>query len=103
MNLDTKTDPHAQVRALYRALLEHEDRFHEFKRALALYDLRADQLDEEPADAAALRDRLNERIRSWVQCPSEGVSPVQMLQGRAIVVEERFNVTVSPWKESNTY
>ncbi len=103
MNLDTKTDPHAQVRALYRALLEHEDRFHEFKRALALYDLRADQLDEEPADAAALRDRLNERIRSWVQVPFEGISAVQMLQWRAIVVEERFNVSVSPWKESNTY
>ncbi len=103
MNLETKTDPHTQVRALYRALLEHEDRFHEFKRTLALYSVGAEQIDEEPADAAMLRQRLNERIRSWVQVPFDGISAVQMLQWRAIVVEERFNVSVSPWKESNGY
>jgi hypothetical protein len=103
MNLETKTDPHAQVRALYRALIEHEDRFHEFKRALALYDLRAEQVEDEPTEAAALRQQLNERIRSWVQVPFDGISAVQMLQWRAIVVEERFNVSVSPWKESNNY
>ena len=103
MNLETKTDPHTQVRALYRALLEHEDRFHEFKRTLALYSVRAEEIEDEPADAAELRERLNHRIRGWLQVPFDGISAVQMLQWRAIVVEERFNVSVSPWKESNTY
>jgi hypothetical protein len=103
MHVATKIDPHAQVRALYSALLEREDRFHEFKRALALYDLKADEIENEPTDAAALRDRLNARIRSWLPVPFDGISAVQMLQWRAIIVEERFNVSVSPWKESNGY
>jgi hypothetical protein len=103
MNLETKTDPHTQVRALYRALLEHEDRYHEFKRALALYDVPAEQVEDEPRHAAHLREQLNERIRTWVGVPFDGISAVQMLLWRAIVVEERFNVAVSPWKESNTY
>jgi hypothetical protein len=103
MNVVSKVDPHAQVRALYGALLEREDRFHEFKRALALYDLKSDEVENEPADAAALRQRLNERIRTWLPVPFDGISPVQMLQWRAIIVEERFNVAVSPWKESNAY
>jgi hypothetical protein len=103
MNVATRIDPHAQIRALYGALLENEERFHEFKRHLALYDLRADQVDEEPAEAAALRHRLNQRIQSWLPIPFDGISAVQMLQWRAIIVEERFNVSVSPWKESNAY
>jgi hypothetical protein len=103
MNINVKPDPHTQVRALYGALLEQEERFQEFKRALALYDLKADEVEEEPAAAAAIRERLNDRIRSWVRIPFDGISAVQMLQWRAIVVEERFNVSVSPWKESNSY
>ena len=103
MNVATKIDPHQQVRALYGALLEREERFHEFKRSLALYNVRPEEVEEEPADAAALRENLNERIRSWLAIPFDGISAVQMLQWRAIVVEERFNVSVSPWKESNTY
>jgi hypothetical protein len=103
MHVVTKVDPHAQVRALYAALLEREDRFHEFKRALALYDLRSEQIEDEPTEAMALRERLNERIRSWLPVPFDGISAVQMLQWRAIIVEERFNISVSPWKESNVY
>ena len=34
---------------------------------------------------------------------ADGLSAAQTLQWRAIVVEERFNVTLSPWKESNVY
>jgi hypothetical protein len=98
-----KVDPHAQIRALYGALLEDEERFHEFKKQLALYDVKADQIDEEPASAAAVRQRLNERIQGWLSVTFDGISAAQMLQWRAIVVEERFNVAVSPWKESNTY
>jgi hypothetical protein len=103
MQIAAATDPHAQVRALYSALLSNEEHFHEFKRQLALYDVNADQVDEEPAPAAALRQRLNQRIQSWLSVPFDGISAVQMLQWRAIVVEERFNVSVSPWKESNGY
>lgn len=103
MNVATKIDPHTQVRALYGVLLEREDRYHEFKRALALYNVPAEQIEEEPADAAALRENLNERIRSWLTVPFDGISAMQMLQWRAILVEERFNVAVSPWKESNNY
>jgi hypothetical protein len=103
MSIETKTDPHIQVRALYRALLESEERFHQFKRTLALYDVRADEIEQEPPSATALRERLNDQIRSWVRVPFDGISAVQMLQWRAIVVEERFNVSVSPWKEANGY
>jgi hypothetical protein len=103
MNVARKIDPHAQVRALYGALLEREDRFHEFKRALALYDVKPEELENEPAEALALRERLNDRIRSWLPVQFDGITAVQMLQWRAIIVEERFNVAVSPWKESNGY
>jgi hypothetical protein len=103
MEMVGKVDPHAQIRALYGALLENEERFHEFKKYLALYDLQGDQVEDEPANAAAVRRRLNERIQGWLTVPFDGISAVQMLQWRAIVVEERFNVAVSPWKESNTY
>jgi hypothetical protein len=103
MDLQTSTDRHAQVRALYGALIENEDHFHEFKKALALYDVSAEQVEEEPPAAAALRERLNATIREWLRVPFDGISAVQMLQWRAIVVEERFNVSVSPWKESNGY
>jgi hypothetical protein len=102
-SVSTKVDLHAQIRALYGALLEDEERFHEFKKHLALYDLSADQVEEEPASAAAVRQKLNARIQTWLSVPFDGISAVQMLQWRAIVVEERFNVAVSPWKESNTY
>jgi hypothetical protein len=64
-----------------------------------------DRLDGEPADAAGVRARLNERIRTWVGGGSRfaGLSATQVLQWRAIVVEERLNVSLSPWKESNVY
>jgi hypothetical protein len=96
-------DPHAQLRALYQALLSSQDYFDEFKRALALYTFDPRQGDEESADAATIRQQLNERIRDWVGVQFTGLSATQMLQWRAIVVEERFNVSLSPWKESNIY
>jgi len=96
-------DPHAQLRALYRSLLEKQEHFDEFKRLLALYEVEPEQLDSEPQEAALVRARLNERIREWVAGPFDGLSAAQALQWRAIVVEERFNVSLSPWKESNIY
>ena len=44
-----------------------------------------------------------ERIREWVGGTFDGLSIIQMLQWRAIVVDERLNVALSPWKESNIY
>ncbi len=98
-------DPHAQLRALYVSLLTHQEHFDEFKQLLALYEVTPERMDAEPAGALGVRSRLNERIRSWVGAGPgfEGLSAAQVLQWRAIVVEERLNVSLSPWKESNLY
>ena len=93
-------DPHSQLRALYQSLLSHHEHFDEFKRLLALYDVKPEQLDAEPVEARDVRDQLNARIREWIG-EFEGLSAVQALQWRVIVVEDRFNVSLSPWKESN--
>ncbi len=103
MTLQANYDPHAQLRALYQALLSNQESFDEFKRLLQLYDFDPRQVEEEPAEAAAIRQRLNDRIRGWIGGGFEGLSARQTLQWRAIVVEERFNVSLSPWKESNSY
>ena len=103
MTLHAAYDPHAQLRALYQALLSNQESFDEFKRLLQLYELDPGQVDEETAEAAAVRARLNDRIRDWIRGEFDGLSPRQTLQWRAIIVEERFNVSLSPWKESNAY
>jgi hypothetical protein len=99
----TFIDPHAQIRALYLSLLTHQEHFDEFKQLLALYDFAPERMNEEPAAASAVRGRLNERIRAWVGGGFEGLSVAQVIQWRAIVVEDRINVCLSPWKESNVY
>jgi hypothetical protein len=99
----TFVDPHAQIRALYISLCTHQEHFDEFKQLLALYDVTPEVMDHEPADAIQVRSRLNERIRSWIGGRFDGLSVAQVLQWRAIVVEERFNLSLSPWKESNGY
>jgi hypothetical protein len=99
----TFIDPHAQLRALYLSLLTHQERFDEFKQLLSLYAVAPDVSDREPEDAAEVRTRLNDRIRAWVGGRFDGLSAAQVLQWRAIVVEERLNVALSPWKESNFY
>ena len=43
-----------------------------------------------------MRDRLNQRIRAWVGADFDGLSARQTLQWRAIIVEERFNVSLVP-------
>jgi hypothetical protein len=103
MSMTTSHDPHAQLRALYQSLLSRQEYFDEFKRLLALYDITPGQLDAEPAEAATVRSQLNARIRQWVGGNFDGLTAAQTLQWRAIVVEERFNVALSPWKESNAY
>jgi hypothetical protein len=96
-------DPHAQLRALYQALLSSQDCFDEFKRMLALYSFDPHRDEEEPTEAAVARRALNERIGAWIGGGFSGLSATQTLQWRAIIVEERFNVSLAPWKESNAY
>jgi hypothetical protein len=103
MAAEVTYDPHSQLRALYQALLSSQDYFDEFKRMLQLYSFDPNQTDEEPSEASVIRQRLNDRIRSWVGNQFAGLTATQLLQWRAIVVEERFNVSLSPWKESNAY
>jgi len=96
-------DPHAQLRALYQALLSSQDCFDEFKRMLALYQFDPAAHEDEPNEAAAARRVLNDRINAWIGGGFGGLSATQTLQWRAIIVEERFNVSLSPWKEANAY
>jgi len=97
-------DPHAQLRALYQSLLSRQDHFDEFKQLLALYpEASYGTMHGESEEAASVRIRLNERVREWIRGPFDGLTSAQILQWRAIVVEERFNVALSPWKESNVY
>lgn len=102
MTTTAHQDAHTQLRALYRSLLESEENYHEFKQLLSLYPTTGSHSDEHP-EAAAVREQLNERIRQWVGGQFDGLSAVQLLLWRSIVVEERFNVTLSPWKEANSY
>lgn len=95
-------DPHLQLRRLYTSLLEEQNRFDEFKQLLALYPVPSDDSDE-CAEATEVRAKLNERINEWVGGGFEGLSAAQLLLWRSIVVEERINVALSPWKESNGY
>jgi len=95
-------DPHAQLRRLYIALLEDQHRFDEFKQLLALYEVPRDA-GEESEEASGTRQKLNARIRDWIGPDFDGLSSAQTVLWRNIVVEERINVAVSPWKESNGY
>jgi hypothetical protein len=96
-------DSHAQLRRLYLSLLERQENFDEFKHLLSLYPHTAAESPEtESVEAVEVRELLNDRIRDWVG-DFEGLNAVQVMLWRSIVVEERFNVAVSPWKESNVY
>ena len=99
---NTHADPHEQLRRLYRSLLEHQDRFDEFKFLLSEYPA-ALEGDAETEEARAVRAKLNGRIGVWLAGDFEGLSAAQVLLWRSIVVEERINVALSPWKESNFY
>jgi len=95
-------DPHDQLRRLYRSLLEEQDRFDEFKQLLAQYPAVADG-DTETEEAKVVRAKLNARISEWLQGDFDGLSAAHVALWKGIVVEERINVALSPWRESNGY
>lgn len=96
------SDPHEQLRRLYRSLLEEQNRFDEFKQILSLYPSPDEEGVESP-EGQQIRARLNSRISEWLHGDFEGLSATQVTLWRSIVVEERINVALSPWKESNFY
>jgi hypothetical protein len=96
-------DPHDQLRALYRSLLERQSNFDEFKQLLTLYPESVSDIASESEEAAYIRARLNFRISEWVDGNFDGLSVDQVLQWRNIVVEERFNVVLSPWNETSVW
>lgn len=97
----TSLDPHVQLRRLYTSLLEEQERFDQFKQLLALYP--ACVGDEETEEALAVRMKLNATINEWLCGSFDGLSAAQVALWRSIVVDERINVALSPWKESNGY
>jgi hypothetical protein len=101
-NTKATRDPHQQLRRLYISLLEDQNHFDEFKQLLALYEIGEDASEESP-EAIDIRNKLNARIREWIGPDFDGLSAAQTVLWRNIVVEERINVAVSPWKESNWY
>jgi hypothetical protein len=96
-------DPHAELRSLYMSLLTRQENFDEFKSLLSKYPAVSSEGETESADAAEVRQALNERIRAWTGMPFSGLSSAQVQMWRAIIVEERINVALSPWKETNCY
>jgi hypothetical protein len=99
----TTVDPHEQLRRLYRSLLEDQNRFDEFKQLLALYPTQNDDDDVESDEAKITRAKLNARISEWLSGDFDGLSAAQVVLWKSIVVEERINVALSPWRESNAY
>ena len=93
---------HVQLRFLYMSLLRDPSRFHEFKQLLALYQQEPDGAAEEPEDASKVRQQVNERIRSWLGGRFEGLSAAQMREWRALVVEERLNISPYSWRECSS-
>ena len=96
-------DPHVQLRRLYISLLEDQNRFDEFKQLLAMYPTDIEDDEGEGEEARRVRSQLNARISEWVCGDFEGLSAAQVVLWRSIVVDERINVAISPWKESNVY
>jgi hypothetical protein len=101
-NASTARDPHLQLRRLYDSLLEEQSRFDEFKQLLALYPT-TDTEGGEGHEAQEVREKLNSRIRTWLSGDFDGLSVAQVRLWRGIVVEERINMALAPWRGSNIY
>ena len=92
------TEPHEQLRSLYRTLLNRQENLDEFRQLLSQYPPAADDYDREPLAATEVRERLSQRIREWTGQPFGGLSASQMHMWRAIVIDRR--IALSPLGES---
>jgi hypothetical protein len=77
-----------QLGALYEVLLLSQSCFEEFKLLLCLYRFDLDRANDEPPEAAALRRRLNNRIRGWIDGDFDGLTATQTIRWREIIVDE---------------
>ena len=68
-----------------------------------MYPAASGEDETEPAAAAEVRQKLNQRIREWTGASFAGLSSSQTQMWRGIPIDERINVALSPWKESNYY
>jgi hypothetical protein len=96
MTLHAPSEPRDQLGALYEVLLLSQSCFDEFKLLLCLYQLEADRADDEPPDAAALRLRLNNRIRGWIDGDFDGLTATQTIRWREIIVDEAVHASGGP-------
>ena len=92
------TEPHEQLRSLYRTLLNRQENLDEFRQLLSQYPPAADDYDREPLAATEVLQRLSQRIREWTGQPFGGLSASQMHMWRAIVIDRR--IALAPWGES---
>jgi hypothetical protein len=88
MTLHAPSEPRDQLDALYEVLLLSQSCFDEFKLLLCLYQLEPDCADDEPPEAAALRQRLNSRIRGWIDGEFDGLTASETIRWREIIVDE---------------
>ena len=103
MNASVQLDPHAHLQSLYMSLLTRQERFDEFKHLLSLYPDIPEAADTEPEEAREVREALNERIAEWTGRPLARLSATEMRIWRGVLVDQRVNIAISPWKEANHY
>jgi hypothetical protein len=46
---------------------------------------------------------INSRINEWIGREVQPHSAMEIIQWREVLVEGRFGIAISPWKESNGY
>lgn len=88
------TEPQEQLRSLCRNLLNRQENASEFQRLLAKYPSNCDEFNE-PAEAAAIREKLSQCVRDWTGEPFAGFTIAQVQMWRAIVVDKRLNIAPS--------
>src|SRR4051812_3675360 len=88
MNQESRAD-HAQVRGLYRSLLESQSHFDEFKGFLIRYPT-ASFGGDETKGAASVRAQLNARIAAWLGGDFDGLSAGVVRQWRDVVLADEF-------------
>ncbi len=85
------TEPQEQLRTICRNLLNRQENVYEFQRLLAKYPTNCDEFNE-PEEAKAVRENLNQCVRDWTGEPFAGFTVSQVQMWRAIVVDKRLGI-----------